>query len=167
MYVPYNKLKRVEWTVEKIIENKNTHIEDSGDFHPVYNYRCMDPSKVNPLKKLEIFPETETKMEMENCVNVFDSQVCEQVELTRSFRETKYFRNKNSSYLMKLTVTEFKNFLGVLLTAYTRVESGINLWKLYWSRKHYFNHSYNISKFSKIWYLQNLLPPLFMSYFDF
>ena len=117
--------------MEKIIENKNTHIEDSGDFHPVYNYRCMDPSKVNPLKKLEIFPETETKMEMENCVNVFDSQVCEQVELTRSFRETKYFRNKNSSYLMKLTVTEFKNFLGVLLTAYTRVESGINLWKLY------------------------------------
>ena len=72
------------------IENKNTPIEDTGDFHPVYNYRCMDPLKVYPLKKLlEIFPETE----MVNCVNLFSSQVCQEVELARSTCETKYFQN--------------------------------------------------------------------------
>ena len=71
VYVPYDKTKRVEWTIEKIIENKNTHIEESGDFHPVYDYQCMDPSKVNPLKIfLEVFPEKE----MEYCVELFNSQ---------------------------------------------------------------------------------------------
>ena len=74
VHVPYDKSKRVEWALEKIIKNKNTHIEESRDFHPVYDYRYMDPLKVNPLKKiLEIFPETE----MENCVKLFNSQVHE------------------------------------------------------------------------------------------
>ena len=60
VYVPYDKTKSVKWTVEKIIENKNIHVKESSDFHPVYDYRHMDPSKINPLKNfLENFPEEE------------------------------------------------------------------------------------------------------------
>ena len=144
VYVPYNKSKTVEWTVKKIIENKNTHVEESGDFHPVYDYRCIDPTKVNRLKKkLEIFPETV----MENCVELFNSQVRKQVELTRSTRETKYYRNKNSSYMKKLTVAESNIFLGLLLAATTRVDSGINLRKMYQPKKHYFNNAPNFGRY--------------------
>ena len=91
VYVPFDKTKNVEWVVEKIIDNKNTHIEESSDFHPVYDYRHMDPSKINPLKNfLEIFPEDE----MRKCVELFNSQVEENNQLPNTTRETKYCRNK-------------------------------------------------------------------------
>ena len=148
IYVPYEKKKSVEWTVEKIIDNRNIHSEESGDFHPVYDYRHMDPTKINPLKNfLEIFPEKE----MEKCVKLFNTEVRDHVELANTVRETKYSRNKNTYYLKKLTIGEFKIFLGLLLAATTRVESGINLWKEYRPTKHYFNNAPNFGKYmSKI-----------------
>ena len=33
VYVPYNKNKIVEWMFEKIIDNRNIHTEESGDFN--------------------------------------------------------------------------------------------------------------------------------------
>ena len=55
-----------------MIDNKNIHIEESGDFHPVHDYRHIDPTKINQLKYfLEIFPDDE----MEKCVTLFNSKV--------------------------------------------------------------------------------------------
>ena len=57
IYILYNKDKNTVWTAKKLIDNKNIHIQESEDFHLVYDHHCMDPSKINLMKNfLKNFP---------------------------------------------------------------------------------------------------------------
>ncbi len=145
--VPYDgKKKTIQWRIEGIVTTKNTHDETPSDFHPVYDYRTMDPDVVNPLKNfLEVFPENE----MMRCIETFNIEARNEVYQASPKKNLpqNFFRNKNSSYLKKLTLKEFKIFLGLLLAATTRVESGINLWKMKRSTTHYFNNAPGFGRF--------------------
>ena len=55
-YITFDKKKNLglEWTVEELVPNKNTHDEDTS-IMPIYDYCTMDLYVVNPLKKIGSF----------------------------------------------------------------------------------------------------------------
>ena len=144
--VCYNKKKNlnVEWTIEEKVRNKNTHDEDTS-LMPIYDYQTLDPYKVNPLKNfLEVFPQEE----MIKCVNNFNTGVRHDMKLVvQNSKNAKFWRNKNTSYIKALTLSEFKIFLGLLIASTCRAETGINLWKSYRPQEHYFNSAPDFGRF--------------------
>lgn len=109
---------------------------------PIVEYKVMEQEAVNPLKKIEVFPEAE----MKKCVQNFNIGVKNDKKLVLSTKKSeRYWRSKNTAYFCKLAFSEFKIVVGLLLAAMCCSESVINLWTDYRTDgDHYFNSPANL-----------------------
>ena len=107
----------------------------------------MNPKVVNPHKKIWKFSQSQKWKSVSIYLTLDLSKNLKKI----SKREPKFRRSKNNSYLKILNLKEFKIFMGLLFAATTRVESGINLWRISRrSSKHYFNEASNFGRFMSL-----------------
>ena len=145
--IKFDKNKFIYWEVEDIVEHCNVHQTQKKVDNCDFVEENVQRSKINPVKDFfRVFPIEEMKICVENFNRMVMHEISKSLKTRTSRRQWRY----KNDYFKELTLREFQVFIGLIYAASTRAESGINLWRVSRTGKHYLNAPANFGQYMNL-----------------